>query len=302
VATRQRDPAEPRPPADERLLPPALLARLGRLRLRARRRVEGRYAGTHASRRHGSSLDFADYREYVAGDDPRRVDLHAHARLGKLLVKLFEAEDEAALRVVVDTSASMGFGGKSRAARQVAAALAAIAAGGGDRVRVLLAGPEVDPGPWFRGAAALPAVEARLAGAAAGGGADLGAALRRAHGEGPRGPVVLVSDLLFEGWDDVLADLAAGRGDAVAVHVLGRADLEPDLRGDLRLADSESGDEVEVGVASDVLDAYADARDRWLDDVVRACGRRGIAYARLVDDEPVEHLLAVTLADLGVVA
>jgi uncharacterized protein (DUF58 family) len=131
----------------EHLLPPALLGRLGRLRLASRRRVQGRFAGAHASRRYGSSLDFADYREYVPGDDPRWVDPNAYARLGRLLVRLFEAEDEAALRVVVDCSASMAFGNKLHRGRQVAVALAAIAAGGGDRVRVLLAGPTCDAGP-----------------------------------------------------------------------------------------------------------------------------------------------------------
>jgi uncharacterized protein (DUF58 family) len=279
-----------------------VVARLGRLRLGGRRRVEGRFAGAHASRRYGTSLDFADYREYVPGDDLRRIDLHARARLGKTLVKLYDAEDEAALRVVVDLSASMGFGDKPRAAREVAAALAVVAGGGGDRVRVLLAGAAVDAGPWFKGPAALPQVEARLLAAAGARQTDLPAALRRAHGEGPRGPVVLVSDLLFDGWEAVVAALGAGRGEAVLVHLLGRTDLEPDVRGDLRLADAETGAEVEVGVAEHALQAYAATRDAWLDDVARTCGAHGVAYARLVDDEPVEPLVAVRLTGLGVVA
>jgi uncharacterized protein (DUF58 family) len=284
----------------EHLLPPALLGRLGRLRLASRRRVQGRFAGAHASRRYGSSLDFADYREYVPGDDPRWVDPNAYARLGRLLVRLFEAEDEAALRVVVDCSASMAFGNKLHHGRQVAAALAVIAAGGGDRVRVLLAGPTCDAGPWFRGPATLPQVEARLLAAEPSGIGDLDAALSQAHGEGPRGPVVLQSDLLFEGWREVLRALAAGGGDRVLVHVLGRSDLDPDLDGDVRLADSETGAEIEVGLADEVLDRYRATAARWLDDVGRECGRRGIGYARLVDDQPVEELLAVTLTGLGV--
>lgn len=288
--------------AGTRLLPPDLVARLGRFRLAGRRRVEGRFAGGHASRRYGSSLNFADYRAYVPGDDPRRVDWHAHARLGRLLVKLFEAEDEATLRVVLDCSASMGFGAKLDAGRQVAAALVAVAAGGGDRVRVLCAGEVLDPGPWYRGPSALPAVEARLLSAHAGGAADLLAALRRAHAEGPRGPVVLVSDLLFEGWEEVVRVLGSGGGDAALVHLLGREDLEPDLEGDLRLTDSETGVEREVGVGAGTLDAYAAARDLWLDAVGRACGANGAAYARLVDDGSVEDLLTLGLTRQGVLA
>ncbi|HVM00740.1 MAG TPA: DUF58 domain-containing protein [Egibacteraceae bacterium] len=282
------------------VLAPAAVARLRRLRLVTRRRVEGRYAGAHASRRHGTSLDFADYRAYVPGDDPRWVDAHAYARLGRLLTKRFEAEYETALRVVVDTSASMGFGGKAAAVRAVAAGLAAVALAGGDRVRVLLAGPEVDPGPWLRGARGLAQAQRRLAAVEIAGAADLAAALRRARAEGPRGPVMLVSDLLFEGWEDVVTELA--RGEATLVHLLGRTDVEPDVRGDLRLVDAETGAEVEVAVGERALADYAAARDAWLDAVRSAATRRGVVYARHLDDEPVEDLLAVRLTGLGVLA
>jgi uncharacterized protein (DUF58 family) len=304
------------PATRQRILSPELVARLVRFRLLAKRRVQGRYAGAHASRRFGSSLDFADYREYVRGDDPRRIDLAAYQRLGRLLVKLYEAEDEAAVRVVVDLSASMGFGRKADVAREVTAAFAALAANGQDRVRVILAGAAsataVDAGPWFRGPTALPAVEHRLLavrpsdpatdGGSPPGRADLVLAVRRAHAEGPTGPVVLVSDLLFDGIDEVLRTLAAGRGDALVVHVVGREDLDPSERGDLRLVDAETGEDVEVGIADDALDAYAAARDAWLAEIEEGAGRHGIAYARVVDDASIEDLVTSTLRALGVVA
>ena len=295
------------------VLDPATVARLNRLRLAGRRRVEGRFSGAHASRRYGASLDFADYREYVPGDDLRRIDVHAYARLGKRLIKLYDAEDEAALRVVVDLSASMGFGRKLIAARQVAAALSVVATGGGDRVRVLLAGGSaqelqggtgaaVEAGPWFRGSAALPAVDARLQGSEAGGTADLPAALRRAIGDGPRGPIVLVSDLLFEQWEDAVDTLGLGRADTCLVHVLARSDIAPDLDGDLRLADAETGAEVEVGIAQRVLSDYAEVVANWLAAVEHACGARGIAYARFVDDEPLDDFLLAALPASGILA
>jgi uncharacterized protein (DUF58 family) len=284
------------------VLQPATVARLGRLRLAGRRRVEGRFAGAHLSRRYGASLDFADYREYVPGDDLRRIDVHAYARLGKRLVKLYEAEDEAALRVVVDLSASMRFGRKLEVARSIAAGLAVVATGGGDRVRVLLAGASTDPGPWFRGGAALPAVDARLSGSEAAGQADLPAALRRAVGDGPRGPVVLVSDLMFEGWEATLDTLSLGRADTCLVHVLARTDIDPDLDGDVRLVDSETGADVEVGVAAAALDEYRDVVAGWLSHVRGACGARGIAYAQLVDDEGVEDFFLTRLPATGLVA
>lgn len=303
------------------LLPPELLARLAQFRLSNRHRVQGRYAGSHRSRRLGQSLDFADEREYVPGDDPRSVDLNASRRLGRLLVKLYEAEDEAAVRVVLDLSASMGFGRKVLAARQLTAAFAALAAAGQDRVRVILVGhaaggaerreharrQQVDAGPWFRGPATLPAVTHRLLDAAPPSGdgdppgrAHLVAAVRQAHGEGPRGPVVLVSDLLFPGWEGVVRALAAGRGDAVLVHVLGREDLEPALRGDLRLVDAETGEATEVGISDDTLEDYRAARDAWLAEVEATTASHGIGYARHVDDHDVADLLLHDLRGLGV--
>ena len=295
-----------------RLLEPELLAHLQRLRMATRRRVQGRFAGGHTSRRFGSSLDFADHREYVAGDDPRRIDHAAYQRLGRLLVKLFEAEDEAAVRVVVDLSASMGFGDKPLAARRVAALFAALAANGQDRIRLLLATPAgVEPGPWYRGPATVVAAEARLMAAVTADptapgddhrSPDLLGALRRAHGEGPAGPVILISDLLFEGWDVVLGALASGRGDPILVHLLGTSDLEPDVRGDVRLVDSETGAELEVGVAEEVLAAYAATRDAWLDEVQALCGRKGIASAVVTDATDLRELVGTTLRRLGVVA
>ena len=284
------------------VLDPATVARLGRLRLAGRRRVEGRFSGAHASRRYGASLDFADYSEYVPGDDLRRIDVHAYARLGKRLVKLYEAEDEAALRVVVDLSASMGFGRKLELARQVASALAVVATGGGDRIRLLLAGARVDAGPWFRGGPAMAAVDARLRDTTAAGRADLVPALQRAVGDGPRGPVVLVSDLLFEDWAEAIDALGLGRADTCLVHLLARSDVDPDLDGDLRLADVETGAEVEVGLAPGTLADYADVVARWLDDVDAACGARGIACARLIDDEPLHDFLLAALPAAGILA
>lgn len=319
------DPLVARPDADRPgrrdepdLLPPELLARLARFRLANRHRVQGRYAGAHRSRRLGQSLDFADEREYVPGDDPRSLDLNASRRLGRLLVRLYEAEDEAALRVVLDLSASMGFGRKAHVARQVAAAFAALAAGSQDRVRVLLVGGQdeagqpaaaVDAGPWFRGPSTLAAVTHRLRAVDPADGrvtptgrAHLVAAVRQAQGEGPRGPVVLVSDLLFPGWEGAVRALASRRGDAVIVHVLGREDLEPDVRGDLRLVDAETGDEVEIGVDDDVLDAYRATRDAWLADVARTVASHGVGYVMTVDDVDVGDLLLTDLRALGVLA
>ena len=109
------------------LLPATLLAELERLQLRTRRRLAGRFAGEHRSPHFGTSVDFADYREYHPGDDYRRIDYPLYARTGHLFIRLFEAEDDVSVRLVLDRSASMGFHGKLDQARRMAAAIGFVA-------------------------------------------------------------------------------------------------------------------------------------------------------------------------------
>ena len=96
---------------DQPLLAAHVLARLERMQLGTRRKLAGRFSGEHRSPRHGSSLDFADYRDYHPGDDFRRIDYPLYARTGNLFIRLFEAEDDVTVRIVVDRSASMGMHG-----------------------------------------------------------------------------------------------------------------------------------------------------------------------------------------------
>jgi len=294
------------------LLAPDLLAELARMRLRTGQRIEGRYAGSHTSRRYGSSVDFADHRDYVPGDDPRRIDRPAWLRTRKLLVRLHDAEDEATVRIVLDLSASMGFGTKLDLAQQAAAVFVALAGGDQDRVRLLLAGPggRVNAGPWSRGPGALAASEALLgahgtdpieADRPADGQPAVAEAVRRAVGEGGAGPVVVISDLLHDGWEDVLRALGSAGGDRILVHLVGRSDLQPNLDGDFRLVDAETGAEVEVGITDRLLDQYAATVARWLAAVDEQAGRQRAHVVRLVDDEPVREL-STRLRRLGLVA
>lgn len=292
-------------------LPPAAVARLASHRLAPGHRVTGTRDGSHRSTRHGSSLEFADLRPYVAGDDPRTLDLPSSRRHGRLLVRIHEAEDDTSLRVVVDASASMGFGAKLERAGQVAVALAHVTGHGGDRMRVIVAtaGDHVAAGPWVRGRNAPLIVAHTLAGIAvddvdvdaAPGPAPLRAALARAHGEGPRGPVVLVSDLLVPDWRDVVAAIGTGQRDGVLVHLLGRDDLDPDLVGDVELVDAESGLEVPVSASEDVMAMHERAMAQWRDDVVAHAARHGVAVVAATDDDPVTDVVSVGLRRVGLV-
>jgi uncharacterized protein (DUF58 family) len=292
------------------LLPPRLLGQLGQHQLVPRRRIAGRYQGGHRSVRTGASVEFADVREYVAGDDPRRVDIAASRRHGRLQVTLTEAEDDAAAQLVVDASASMG-GERWEAAARLVAGLAVL--GARDGVRVWAAsrrdGEDTLVARTARGAAALAAVTAVLedvappvvaplgsptdgAAPTAAGRPDLLGALGRAVTSSARGPLVLISDLLFPDWVPLVDRLAAARADVLVLQVLGVADLDPVITDDLRLVDAESGVEVEVSSHEHVLAAYRAVLDAHLDAVTAACARRGAAHLVVrADEDPAEVLL-----------
>lgn len=293
-------PAPPsgRPPA---VLDPRLLARLDALQLATRRRLAGQLAGDHRSPRHGSSPDFADYREYHPGDDFRRIDYFLYARLDVLLIRLFEAEDDLHLRLLLDTSGSMA-GAKLDAARRAAAALGHVALTRRDTVSVHTVGAGLgSPAPRFGGHAARPALFAHLAGLEAAGATPFAAAAARLLSQrGPAGLTVVLSDLLTAEWAGALRRLPARGGDLVVVHVLEPADLRPAVEGDVELIDRETGERVAVSVSVAEAEAFRRRAEVWADDVAGRCRHHGAAYVRLLTTDDLEAALLGTWRAAGV--
>jgi uncharacterized protein (DUF58 family) len=277
------------------LLDARLLTRLERLQLGTRRRLAGVLAGEHRSPLRGSSLEFSDHRPYTPGDDIRRIDPHLYARLDVLMIKLFEAEDDLALRLLVDTSASMGMSGKLTQAARLAAALGFVGLVRRDTVSVHSFPGTAASGlamRRFRGRAASSELFDHLAALSASGRTPfLSAAGRLLAQPGPPGLTVLVSDLLTPEWIDGLDRLPARGGDVAVVHVLGREDLDPDLVGDLDLVDVEGGPSVAASCSPETLDAYRRHALAWADEVAGRCRSRRVGYVRVSADDDVESAL-----------
>ena len=281
------------------LLEPRFLARLERLQVGTRRRLGGQFAGEHRSIRRGTSLDFADYREYQPGDDPRRIDVGVWARLDQLLVRLYEAEDDLTVRLLVDTSASMA-GDKLRQAARLAAALGFVALVRRDVVTVHTF-PLERPAPRFTGRHAAHALLDHLDSLEADGDTRFAHAVGDLLARpGPAGLTIVLSDLLTPEWADGLTRLPARGGDVTVVHVLERAELHPDLTGDLDLVDAETGEVVSVSLAPEQLKAYEQAAAAWIDDVAGRARHGGAAYVQVLADEPIETLLLGTWREAGV--
>ncbi len=283
------------------LLEPAFLARMEALQLGTRRRLAGHFAGEHRSVRHGSSIDFADYRQYHPGDDFRRIDYFLYARLGILNVKLFEAEEDLHLRILLDTSASMGAGDKLQCARRVAAALGFVALCRRDPVSVH-SFPLDRPAPRFAGRGAVPSLFTHLERLEAGGDTPFAAAVSSMLARpGPMGLTVVISDLLTPEWEAALGRLPSRGGDVVVVQVLDPEELRPTMAGDLELVDRESGGRVAVSLAAEVVEQYERLAAAWVERVATRCRQVGAGYVRLLTTDDLESTLLGAWRTAGVV-
>jgi uncharacterized protein (DUF58 family) len=293
----------------EPLFQPDFLRALEALTLTGRRIPSGRAAGQWRSRASGSSVEFSDYRTYAPGDEFRRIDWNAYARLERLFIRLFRAEEDLALTLILDTSASMDWGrpSKVRLGAQLAGALAFIALQSGDRVSLATCrdgglGERLD---GLRGEGAAWTAWRLLERLQAGGATDLNAGLwacaRRMRGSGM---TVVVSDLFSPtGYQQGIDALLGRRQDVLLVHVLAPDEMEPapDLIGEWRLVDAEPASPVEASITPGVLRAYRRLLQAFTQEAADFCRRRGITYLQLRSDTPITDVVLRTFRSIGVV-
>jgi uncharacterized protein (DUF58 family) len=293
------------------LLTPELLRRLEQFQLLAARRAKSSAKGERRSRARGQSVEFADYRTYVHGDDFRYLDWNLYGRLDRLFLKLYEEERELPVRIFLDASESMTFGEprKFDFARQVAAAIGYVALSGFDRVTVIpFPGPsgrtaEAQPSSYEMAArGALRSVRGKksaiqffqnISALTAGGSADLNEALRRGALEARQaGVAVVLSDFLEPaGYESGLTALV-GRGFQVdLVQILAPDELSPTTFGDLRLVDSETGGLQEVTFGRYRMKAYQQTVQNFLQRLREYCQARGINYFTASSNTSLEELL-----------
>ncbi len=285
----------------QEFLTPEFLARLERLSLVSRRQVRGRVQGERRSPRRGHSVEFVDYRPYGVGDDLRYVDWNIFGRLDRLHVKLFLDEQDLRVHLLLDASASMGFGDKLAFAARLAAALGFVALANLERVGVGVLRERVAEGwPATRGRSQFINLIEFLSRVRAGGATGVGAGLLDyALRSRERGMAIVISDLLdAAGYESGLRALVERRFDVHVVHVLAPEEIAPSFGGDLRLIDSESGDICELTLDGEALRAYRRRLQAFLDGAEAFCRSREIGYRRVVTDTPVEDFMLSELKGL----
>jgi len=277
------------------LLTAAELTLLGRLDLAYRRPQSGLYAGERRSPRSARSPEFSDFRPYVSGDDFRQIDWRAYARLERLMLRLYVAEEEACLNVVLDTSASMGLGEppKWQTSRRLAAALAFLGLAAMDRVQVgTLGGRRLPP---LRGRDGVHRVWTFLGGLEPEGQAGPDD-LVRARWLRP-GLTAIVSDFLAEGsdWAAALTALRSRRQEPVLWQVLAPDEEQPGLAGDLKLVDAETERARELTITPGLRQEYVRALAAHREQLKRASLTAGGRFLNTSSSDDLEAAMVAGL-------
>ncbi|HEV8322161.1 MAG TPA: DUF58 domain-containing protein [Myxococcota bacterium] len=273
------------------------LKKLEYLAIVAKRLFSGMQKGERRSTRRGTSVEFADYRDYSQGDDLRHIDWNIYGRLEKLLLKMYEEEAELFVYLLVDTSRSMAWGGpvaKIDYAKRVAAAIAYIALSSQDRVVLSTFNEGVmEKSEPLQGKRQIFSVFDFLERAESFGKTDLGGTLDDwARMKMRKGIAVVVSDFLDEkGVEDGLRALRTARFETHLVHVVDPREAKPDLEGHVEVIDSETLEKRQVFVGPEILKKYEEEFGSFCRDIEHRCSEKGVGYIRALTDVPFEDLI-----------
>jgi uncharacterized protein (DUF58 family) len=292
--------------SDKVILNPEFLRRLARLKIETRMILGGVMKGEKRSRKYGTSVEFADYRDYHRGDDLRYLDWNIYARLERFFLKLFQEEEDLTVHILVDLSKSMDNGDPSKAlyAKQLAAALSYIGLTNMDRLSVTIFSDHlVKSSQLIRGRPNLATVIDILNDVDTGDKTDFESSMKSfSLRHRSRGLVFVISDFLDpihvkEG----IKRLLHNKHDLLLLQVLDKTEIDPDLRGDWALTDSETGDVVEISVSPRLITDYKRRMLTYLEDLRSFARKLGVGYVLTTTDHPVEDFILKELVLTGFV-
>jgi uncharacterized protein (DUF58 family) len=272
------------------------LKKLEYLAFLAKRIRKGSMRGEHFTYRKGSSLDFRDHRSYNAGDDFRYIDWNVYSRLKKIFVKLFAAEEDLTINILIDTSCSMADRENEKLiyAKKLAAALGYIGLGNLERVGLVAFQDQLS--------AFLPAIKRKnqsfsmfsfLSGLKADGKTNINKALMSFAAKTRRpGLMIIISDFMDpEGIKQGALSLLYNKYDVILLHVLSEEEIFPGLSGNLKLSDSESGEERSINVDKYILNAYQKELKKYLKEFEDFSLQHGLEYMRTSTSVPFDEVI-----------
>ncbi len=281
-----------------------VLARVERMRLNPLKRKTNRMRGEHLSGKGGTSIEFKDYRQYVAGDDIRYVDWNIFARLNEPYLKLYAHEEEMQVVILLDASSSMEFEGKFELARQIAASLGVMGLMSVEKVSVYSCGTRQHGPvklPPTSGRAGLKKFFRFLENIEPGGEFPIEHAIESVlqHHRG-RGIAIVLSDFLTLGKVSRSFNLLHGAGlELYAMQVLGPSEIDPDMTGDLRFVDCENNLTLDVSSVGELLGIYHEHRIGLENHLAAEARKRNGRFVSLSSAMTVKEIVFETLLRRG---
>ena len=285
-----------------RILDGDFLDRLDAATLLLKNPMTGFFGGGRKARSYGNTVEFADFREYFAGDDIRRIDWNVYARLEKYFIRLFTDERQMHNQVYIDCSASMACGKpeKATAALRVAAAFGYLSVDSMDRVSYkLIKGDKVvdlgvkvtNKSSFYSAAQALEEVEFE-------GEVDLGTSILTEESPGrDDGLTILISDFFTESnWKKAIDFLLYNKREVMLIQVLSPDEMYPDFDGRVHLVDSEAldlgdGKNMRMAITKKMMAAYQKALNDYEEEIVDFCTKRNITFLSVMSDDPIEKVI-----------
>lgn len=286
------------------LLDNQTLSRIGQLRIQSRRKCTDRRSGEHLSGISGDSNEFSDYRNYVEGDDIRKVDWNIFARLRQPFIKLFHEEEELHVACIIDNSSSMVFEDKFIRSLQLGLAFGFMGLMGGEQVSIFLAN-EPKTGEQYlkplRGRGSLKDVVTFMERCSAGGDVPVEEAitgLLRYHSG--RGIAVVLSDFLtFGDLKSSFNRLFHAGLEIFCIQVMGPSEIEPDISGDIALIDSESSAKMDISAGTRLINLYQEYRSAYEQNLSAMCRRRLGRFMHVSTAENAETIIFDSLLRKG---
>lgn len=268
--------------------------KLNTLKMSLKMQLSQGMSGIRKSSAKGSSVEFSDFREYMLGDDIRRIDWNAYGRTDKLYIKQFMEEKEGIFNIFVDTSKSMEFGihKKSTMSLQIAAALSYIILGNLDRVYINeMKENSLTRGKGVTGGAAFPHILKELERMSFDGGTGLSQSiLKRPVQNG--GVSFIISDFLDEqGIEPAMQYLAYKKQTIVLVQILSKEEMDVDYEGTVNMLDSESGERIKITMSNAVIKQYKKNLENMREELQIMARKFGAEYVFVRSDETLVHAM-----------
>lgn len=289
---------------NDRIFDTEFLKKLDTIAINVRMIMSQGGGGNRKSRSKGSSVEFSDFREYSMGDDFRRIDWNAYGRFDKLFVKLFMEEQEAVINIFVDSSKSMDFGSpkKSELALKLAGVLSFLALNNLDRVCInSLTKDSFKQSTAVTGRSMFDRCIAFLEAISFTGETDLNASIKKKDTKG-RGLSVIISDFFTAGGiEEAIKYLLYKKQDVFLIHVLSPEELNPEMEGQVRLLDSETGRSMDVAVTPVLLKRYQSKLNEFESGIREFCSRMGASYIQVSSADSIEKIVFEQFTGAGVI-